>query len=127
MLAHLGLSPQRPIYKSYKQDPKKIDGYINTTFPELAQQAKKTGAQIYFAGKASVRSDSHRGFTWGKVGETPVVSDSGGRFGLNVISAVAPSGDMRFSFIEGKMDSKRFTFFEAAPRRCRKTHNFSRT
>jgi transposase len=25
LLAHLGLSPQRPLYKSYKQDPKKIE------------------------------------------------------------------------------------------------------
>ena len=29
LLGHLGLSPQRPIYKSYKQDPKKIEKYIN--------------------------------------------------------------------------------------------------
>jgi len=111
LLSHLGLSPQRPIYKSYKQDPKKIEAYINTTFPALAKQAKESGAQIYFVDEASVRSDSHRGLTWGKVGETPVVKDSGGRFNLNVISAVTPRGDMRFSFIEGKMDSKRFIAF----------------
>ncbi len=111
LLAHLGLSPQRPIYKSYKQDPKKIEHYIDTTFPELASQAKKTGAQIYFVDEASVRSDSHRGFTWGKIGETPVVKDSGGRFGLSVISGITPRGDMKFSFIEGKMNSKRFIMF----------------
>lgn len=111
LLGHLGLSPQRPIYKSYKQDPKKIEKYINTTFPDIARQAKKLGAQIYFVDEASVRSDSHRGFTWGKVGETPVVNDSGGRFGLSVISGITPRGDMKFSFIEGKMNSKRLIKF----------------
>jgi len=111
LLKHLGLSPQRPIYKSYKQDPEKIEQYIATTFPEVARQAKKLGAQIYFVDEASVRSDSHRGLTWGKRGETPVVKDSGGRFGLSVISGVTPRGDMRFSFIEGKMNSKRFVKF----------------
>lgn len=111
LLAQLGLSPQRPIYKSYKQDPRKIETYINKTFPELAQQAKVTGAKIYFVDEASVRSDSHRGLTWGKVGETPVVKDSGGRFGLSVISGVTPRGDMRFSFIEGRMNSSRFIRF----------------
>lgn len=111
LLGHLGLSPQRPIYKSYKQDPKKIEHYIHKTFPDLAQQAKSLGAQIYFVDEASVRSDSHRGFTWGKVGETPVVKDSGGRFGLSVISGITPRGDMKFSFIEGKMNSKRFIKF----------------
>ena len=111
LLKHLGLSPQRPIYKSYKQDPKKIEQYINKTFPEVARQAKELDAQIYFVDEASVRSDSHRGLTWGKRGETPVVKDSGGRFGLSVISGVTPRGDMRFSFIEGKMNSKRFIAF----------------
>lgn len=111
LLGHLGLSPQRPIYKSYKQDPKKIEQYLNTTFPDVARQAKKLGAQIYFVDEASVRSDSHRGLTWGKIGETPVVKDSGGRFGLSVISGITPRGDMRFSFIEGKMNSKRFIQF----------------
>ena len=48
LLKHLGLSPQRPIYKSYKQDPKKIEQYINKTFPEVARQAKELDAQIYF-------------------------------------------------------------------------------
>jgi transposase len=111
LLGHLGLSPQRPIYKSYKQDPKKIEQYINTTFPDIAKQAKKSGAKIYFVDEASVRSDSHRGFTWGKIGETPVVKDSGGRFGLSVISGITPRGDMKFSFIEGRMNSKRFIQF----------------
>lgn len=111
LLGHLGLSPQRPIYQSYKQDPAKIEQYINKTFPEVARQAKALDAQIYFVDEASVRCESHRGTTWGKSGETPVVKDSGGRFGLSVISGVTPRGDMRFSFIEGKMNSKRFIQF----------------
>jgi transposase len=99
LLGHLGLSPQRPIYKSYKQSPKQLERYLTRTFPEVVEQARVLGAEIYFVDEASVRSDSHRGWTWGKVGETPVVQDSGGRFGLNVISAVTPRGDIRFSFI----------------------------
>ena len=69
----------------------------------MARQAKELDAQIYFDEEASVRSDSHRGLSWGRRGEAPVISDSGGRFGLSVISVVTPRGDMRFSFIEGKM------------------------
>jgi transposase len=111
LLGHLGLSPQRPLYKSYKQNPKQIERYLTQTFPEVVEQARKLGAEIYFVDEASVRSDSHRGWTWGKVGETPVVRDSGGRFGLNVISAVTPRGDMRFSFIEDRMTSARFIQF----------------
>jgi transposase len=111
LLGHLGLSPQRPIYKSYKQDPRKVEQYLTETFPEAVEQAREMGAAIYFLGEASVRSDAHRGLTWGKIGETPVVHDSGGRFSLQVISAVSPRGDMRFSFIEDRMNSKKFIAF----------------
>lgn len=111
LLGHLGLSPQRPIYKSYKQDPRKVEQYLAETFPEAVTKAREMGAEIYFVDEASVRSDSHRGLTWGKIGETPVVEDSGSRFSLHVISAVSPRGDMRFSFIEERMNSKRFVAF----------------
>ncbi len=111
LLNHLGLSPQRPIYKSYKQDPKKIEKYLSSTYPEVVEKAKAMGAEIYFVDEASVRSDAHRGLTWGAIGETPVVKDSGGRFGFKLISAVTARGDMRFSTIEGTMNSARFIQF----------------
>jgi transposase len=111
LLGHLGLSPQRPTYKAYQQNPKQVQAYLDKTFPEAVAQAKATGALIFFVDEASVRSDAHRGSTWGKRGETPVVESGGGRFGLNVISAVSPRGDMRFSFIDGRMNSKKFIGF----------------
>jgi len=111
LLGHLGLSPQRPIYRSYKQDPNELDKYLNRTFPELRELAKRSGAVIYFVDEAAVRSDAHRGTTWGKIGETPVVADSGGRFGLRLISAVSPRGDMRFATFQGRMNGARFVQF----------------
>ena len=111
LLAHLGLSSQRPIYKSYKQNPKKVTAYLNDEFPEAVAQAKRYKAQLFFVDEAAVRSDSHRGTTWGKRGETPVVKDSGGRFGFKLISAVSPKGDMRFQFIEERMNSELFIKF----------------
>jgi len=111
LLGHLGLTPQRPTYKAYQQDPKKIRRYLDETFPEAVAQAKAMGALIFFVDEASVRSDAHRGLTWGKRGETPVLESGGGRFGLSVISAVSPRGDMRFSFIEKRMNSKKFIDF----------------
>jgi transposase len=60
VLKHLGLSPQRPLYKSYKQDPKKIEAYLKRAFSEVVEQAKRVGAEIYFVDEASVRSDSTR-------------------------------------------------------------------
>jgi transposase len=64
LLRHLGLSPQRPIYKSYKRDPKKMKEYLEKTFPGLQAQARRLGAVIYFVDESVVRSDAHRGTTW---------------------------------------------------------------
>ena len=111
LLAHLGLSPQRPIYRCYKRDPKEIERYLKKTFPEIRKLAKDIGAEIYFVDEAAVRSDGHRGTTWGKIGSAPVVADGGGRFGLKLISAVSPRGDMRFCFVEGRMNSDKFIGF----------------
>jgi len=111
LLGHLGLSAQRPVYKSYKQDPRKIKQYLTETFPEAVKQADRIGATIFFLDEAAVRSDAHRGTTWGKRGETPIVKNSGGRFGMKIISAISPRGDMRFKFIEDRMNSAKFIQF----------------
>jgi transposase len=111
LLGHLAFSPQRPIYKSYRQDPRKVEQYLADTFPEAVAQAREMGADICFVDEASVRSVAHRGLTWGRIGETPLGEDSGSRFSLHVIIAVSPRGDMRFSFIEEGMNSKRFIAF----------------
>ena len=111
LLRHLGLSPQVPKYKSYRQDPQKLRRYLQTTFPEVVREARRTGAVIYFVDEAAVRADAHRGTTWAPVGKTPVVEDSGDRFGLRLISAVSPRGDMKFATFEGRMTSQRFVAF----------------
>jgi transposase len=111
LLRHLGLSPQRPIYKSYKRDPQKMKEYLEKTFPGLQAKARRMGAVIYFVDESVVRSDAHRGTTWGKIGQTPEVQDSGDRFSLKLISAVSPRGDMRFQCFEGRMNGPRFIEF----------------
>lgn len=111
LLQQMGLSPQRPLYRSYKQDPKELEKYLGRTFPKLRRLARRIGAEIYFVDECAVRSDHHRGTTWGAVGQTPVVEDSGDRFGLKLISAVSPRGDMRFAVIEGRMNSDKFIGF----------------
>ncbi len=111
LLGHLGLTPQKPLYKSYKQDPDKIKTYLSKTYPEVFAQAKKYHARIYFLDEAAFRSDAHRGTTWAKCGETPVVRDSGGRFGFKLISAVSARGDMHFDVIEESMNSEKFISF----------------
>lgn len=111
LLRKLGLSAQRPVYQTYRKDPARVTEYLNVTFPEAMTKAKALDARVFFVDEAAIRSDAHRGTTWGSVGATPVVRDNGGRFSMNLISAVSPRGDLRFSVVGETMDSARFIAF----------------
>ena len=60
-------------------------------YPAIRAWAKKEGAEIFFGDEAGLRSDYHSGTTWGVRGQTPVVTTSGQRFGLNMISVATSS------------------------------------
>ena len=53
LLNHLRLSPQKPLYKSYKQDPRQIKEYLNQTYPDAVAEAKKYNARLYFIDEAA--------------------------------------------------------------------------
>ena len=57
----LGLSPQRPLYRAYQQDPAAMQEWRQQTFPAIAAEAKRLGAVVFFADEAAVRTDYHAG------------------------------------------------------------------
>jgi len=79
------------------------------------KRAREVGGHICFLDGSAVRSDAHRGTACGEIGETLAGQNSGGRFGLNVVSAISTRGDMRFATFEGDMDSVRFIGFLKKP------------
>ena len=111
LLGQLGLSAQRPLWRAYQQNPELIQKWIDEEYPKIRRQARKVGAEIYFGDEAGVRSDFHSGTTWGKRGHTPIVSSTGARFSLNMISAVSPRGQMRFMITNTRVTAKVFIEF----------------
>jgi len=111
LLRKLGLTPQKPLRRAYEQDPERVGQWLSEEFPQIKREAKRCGAQIFFADEAGVRSDFHSGTTWAPKGKTPVVSSTGQRFGLNLISAISPRGEMRFMTVEGRMNAGKFIEF----------------
>jgi len=111
LMKRMGLGPQVPLYRSCRQSPQKISYYLKTRYPKVVQWAKERGAAIFFADESRVRADGHRGTTWAPMGETPVIKDSGDRFGVNMISAASAQGQMFFDCFDGMMESQRFIDF----------------
>lgn len=111
LLRQLGLTPQRPNFRAWEQDPDKARRWASRQFPALRAYAKRIGANIYFADEAAIRSDFHAGTTWAKRGSTPVVRATGQRFSCNMVSAVSPSGSLRFMVTDRRMNSGLFCEF----------------
>jgi transposase len=111
LLHQLGLSAQRPLWRAYQQNPAAVQRWMTEDFPEIQRRARQEGAQIFFADEAGVRSDYHSGTTWGKRGQTPIVSSTGARFGINLISAVSAQGLLRFMVTKGRVTATVFIDF----------------
>lgn len=111
LLKQLGLSAQRPLWRAYQQSPGHVEHWMQNEFPAIRARAKREGAEIWFADEAGIRSDAHSGTTWSPKGKTPIVSSTGARFGLNIISAVSPQGHFRFMCIKGRVNAGVFIDF----------------
>jgi transposase len=111
LLKKIGLSPQKPLRRAYQQDPESVEHWKQEDYPAICRQARKEKATIYFGDESSVRSDHHHGTTWGPIGQTPIVKDTGARFTLNLVSAISAKGEMRFMIIDGRLNADTFIAF----------------
>ncbi len=49
VLKKLGMSPQRPLYRAYKQNPEKVKEWKENSYPAIRKAAAERGASIFFA------------------------------------------------------------------------------
>lgn len=111
LLRQLGLSCQKPLFRAYQQSPQTVAVWKQNIFPSIKTRAKRLGATIYFQDESGIRSDFHSGKTWAPVGQTPVIEVTGARFGLNMMGAISPRGEMRFMVIKGSVSADQICDF----------------
>lgn len=111
LLAQMGLSCQRPLYRAMEQNPSLVEQWLKKEYPQIKALARKQRAMIYFGDEAAIRSDYHAGTTWAPKGQTPVVTTTGQRFSLSMISAVNAQGWFRFMTHVGTVNAGVFCQF----------------
>ncbi len=111
LLRQLGLSCQRPLFRAFEQDPRRVEAWRRDEFPVIQALAKQEGAEMWFGDESGLRSDYHAGTTWGAKGQTPIVPHTGNRFSLNMLSVVNARGQMRFMVHEGRLNGTVFVEF----------------
>jgi len=108
LLAEQGLTPQKPLRRAYERDPEAIDAWKRDTYPSIAAEAKRQGAEIYFWDESGFRADAVQGRTWGVKGQTPVVEVPGKRQSISAASAVNSKGAFWFATYVGGMSAELF-------------------
>lgn len=111
VMARLGLSFQKPLQRAYEQNGTLVKTWLKTEFPKIKRLAKRENAEIFFEDESGIRSEATVGKTWGKIGKTPVVKRTGRRYGMNLVSAISPRGELRFMFTKGSFGAKEFLEF----------------
>lgn len=111
LLHRLGLTPQKPVRRAMQQDEEEVARWSREEFPAIVAEARRKQAALLFIDETGVREDAAIGTTWGERGRTPVVSLSGTRRRINVISAVSPHGRLWFRCFCGNLTSGLFVEF----------------
>lgn len=111
LLAQLGFSCQKPLYRAYQRNAELVEKWKKEEFPQIQKRAKKEGATICFQDESGIRSDFHSGTTWAPKGQTPIIESTGARFGLNMVAAITPRGQMHFMVVEGSVNSSKIVDF----------------
>ena len=106
LLAQLGITPQKPLWRAYQQDPERVRHWIQEDYPSIAKEAKQLGGEIWFADESGLRSDYHAGMTWRHKGQTPRGGSTGARHRLNMLSVLNRRGRIRFMIEKGGVNAE---------------------
>lgn len=105
-LKRWGFTPQRPLRKAYKQNPKAIKAWLETEYPKIAEKAIEEKAQIQWGDETGLCNDSYYGRSYAPRGETPEIRIHPRCKRVNLISTVTNRGKVRFMIYEDKMNSQ---------------------
>jgi transposase len=110
-LRRWGYTPQKPVRKAYKQDPKAVAEWLDKTYPDIERRATQEGGEIHWGDEMGVRSTCQHSRGYAHPCDTPEMVVSGSRFSVNMISTITNQGKARWMIYEGKMNAALFIVF----------------
>lgn len=104
-------SPQKPQRRALEQNPAAVRRWLAETYPAIRAQARRDGGVVLWLDEMGVRSDAAAGRSWAPVGRTPIITRTGQRFAVNMISAISSVGLLRFRLFAGSFNGRVFIDF----------------
>ena len=105
-LSRWGFTPQKPLKKAYKQNPKAVKDWLDTEYSDISNRAKKENAEIHWGDETGLCNDSYHGRSYAPRGETPAIKLHPKCQRVNLISSVTNQGKVRFMVYKNKMNSQ---------------------
>jgi transposase len=110
-LRRWGYTPQKPVRKAYKQDPRAVAEWLEKTYPAIEERAAKEGGEIHWGDETGVRSTCQHSRGYAHPGETPELIVPGSRFSVNMIATVTNQGKVGWMIYTGTMNAALFIVF----------------
>lgn len=110
-LKRWGFTPQKPVKRAYEQNPKAVQQWLDSAYPEIAAKAKEEKAEIHWGDETGVQSDAYNAKGFAPKGKTPVVRLNAKKSSINMISAITNQGKVRFMLYRETMTSQVFIKF----------------
>jgi transposase len=110
-LRRWGFTPQKPVRKAYKQDPEKVEEWLEKTYPEIERRAAEEDVEIHWGDETGVRSTCQHSRGYARPQDTPELKVPGSRFSVNMISTITNQGKVRWMVYQGRMNAALFIVF----------------
>ena len=110
-LKRWGYTAKRPTRHAKQQDPDEALTWLEETYPEIEEQARKEDAEIHFGDETGVAADEHPHDAYSRKGEPAMMEVPGPHIRVNVIATVTNTGEMQFMTYDGMLNGAMFLVF----------------
>ena len=104
-LKRWGYTPQKPLRRAYKQNPKAVQEWMDKAYPAIARKAKKENAEIHWGDETGLCNDSYHGRSYAPRGKTPAIRLHPRCERVNLISSITNQGKVRFMVYKNRMNA----------------------
>jgi len=101
-----GFTPQRPRKVNYKQNPRRVNDWLQKEYPAIRKRAKAEKAEIMWGDETSCQNETNYVKGYAPIGKTPMLPVGDHKLRVSMISAITNQGKLRFMFYRESMNAK---------------------
>lgn len=105
-LKRWGFTPQRPTKRAYEQNPKAVEQWHQTVYPQIRAKAKQEKAEIHWGDETGIQNDAYNARGFAPKGTPPVVRINATKSRVNMISSITNQGKVRFMLYRETMTAQ---------------------